>query len=200
MTEPALSPTTEVQWLEQARSGDRDAMALLLKSCHHSVYLRCRRLVNNPSDAMELTQDTLVRVIDRLDSFQGNCRFKTWVIRIATNLCISYLRKMRLRRAASLESGRSGDDPQLNLRQMLKDPRELAPEQCVSNHERHARLYQALAQLDEPLRQIIVLRDLESKEYDQIADELQVKLGTVKSRLFRARLALRHELEQLDVQ
>ncbi len=197
--QPPLNPKRESQLIDQVRVGNRGALGELLGAYHKQVYQQCLRMVSNPSDAAELAQDTLMKVIEHIDDFRGQSKFRTWLFRIAMNVSISHLRKRKVRRAASLDGGESGgEDQAAALKMMIADEREPEPSLGVENRERVDRLMAAIDRLDVPLRSVILLRDMQEMDYEQIADVLGVPLGTVKSRLFRARLALRQAMVELE--
>jgi len=187
-----LTPLAELQLVEAHRGGDPDAMGQLLEAYQRRLYSICYRMVRNEHDARDLTQDSMVRVIQGLDSYDGRSKLSTWIIRVTMNTCLSYLRKQRLRRHGSLDlaSEDSAGGP--------IDPRskgELLPTSRVELSEMRSVLGRAMMRLDPDMRAVLVLRDMQDLEYQSIAHSLEVPIGTVKSRLFRARLALRTAVE-----
>lgn len=200
--------------LERVRRGDRAAMGTLLQEHQGRLYNVLLRMVSNRDDAAELTQDVLLKIVQHIDDYRGQAELTTWMTRIAMNEAISHLRKRKLRQTISLDGhpgGRAsgggggasgggwGDDDQATaLRRGLADDREPGPAECVENKEGLQRLRQAIAELDEEHRAVLVLRDIDEMDYAQIAGVLGVPVGTVKSRLFRARLALREKMVQLE--
>jgi len=196
-----LSPKRETQLIAQVRRGDRGALGELLGAYHRQVYHVCLRMVSHPEDAADVTQDALAKAIEHIDSFKGDSKLSTWLFRIAMNLSISHLRKRKVRKAASLETaGQQGDDgyddQATSLKSMMIDGREPAPDHRVETDEQVERLHEAIGELDEDLRAAILLRDLQDMDYQQIAEVMGIPVGTVKSRLFRARLALRQKLNK----
>lgn len=183
---------------EDRRSAVQDSaeLANLLSEHHGRVYNVIFRMVSNRDDADELTQDVMLKVVKNADQFRGEAQPTTWITRIAINAAISHLRKRRTRRAVSLESnGQATDDEAGSLRTCLADHREPDGLSSVEQSEEVARLQRAIASLDDDFRSVLVLRDIDEMDYAQIAETLEIKVGTVKSRLFRARLALRQTLE-----
>lgn len=199
------------------RQGDRGALGVLLERYEKRIYNVVLRMVRHHEDAKELTQDAMLRVVQHIDQYDGRAALSTWMIRIAMNLSISHLRKQKLRRAASLDadgygggggggggygggsgrgggSGGGGGGGMTPMRQQIADLSEPGPELRVEKEEMIQLLHTAVASLDEDLRSVIVLRDIDQMDYAQIAEVLDIPMGTVKSRLFRARLALRHEM------
>lgn len=194
-----MSAKRERQLLDQLRAGDRGALGELLSAHQKQVYHVCLRMVSNPDDAAELTQDVLLRAIQHVDDFRAGSKFSTWLVRIAMNLSISHLRRRKVRRSASLEAetgaaGGDGGDQARQLKEMIADGREPGPVQRVEDDEQIERLLAGVDRLDESLKSVLVLRDFEQMDYKQMAEVLGVPVGTIKSRLFRARVSLRMEL------
>ncbi len=193
-----MSQPDEARLIDQARQGDPDALSELLERHQQRIFNVCLRMVSHRDDAAEIAQDAMVKVIEHIGDFKGNAAFATWVTRIAMNLSISHLRKRKLRRTASLETTPGEPDDQLTpLREQLADTREPGPESGVQSRELIGHLHDALGQVDEDFRAVLVLRDIEEMDYRQIAEALDIPQGTVKSRLFRGRLALRQVLSKL---
>jgi len=179
-----------------AVQGDQGALANLLESHQQRIYNVCLRMVSNPDDAAEVAQDVMLKVIQHISDFKGQSRISTWMIRIAMNLSISHLRKRKVRSTIGLEVGR--DDQSTALRQQLVDTREPGPQSNVQKRDLIEHLHAALGQIAPEFRSVLVLRDIEQLDYAQVAGVLSIPVGTVKSRLFRARLALRQVMAKLD--
>jgi len=194
-----MTQIPEARLMELARNGDRDAMGTLLESYRQRLFNVCLRMVGSRDDAAELTQDAMVKIVQHLNTYNGASAFSTWIIRIAMNLSISHLRKQKLRQAASLEAcaPAANGEQSRSLRDRLADHAEPGPAHRVQQRELVEHLYGTLARLDEDLRAVLVLRDIDQMDYQQIASVLDIPVGTVKSRLFRARLALRREMLQV---
>jgi len=186
-------PSNELDLLEAHRRGDPEAMGLLLRTFQKRIYAICYRMVRNQHDARDLTQDSMLKIMEGLDSYDGRAKLSTWVIRVTMNCCLSHLRKERLRRHAPIDGidapGR-GSGP-LHVPAMA----ELLPSRRVEEAEMRHILRRALGDLDPQMRAVLVLRDMHDMEYQLISEVLGVPIGTVKSRLFRARLALRQAAE-----
>lgn len=190
--QPRLTPLAELQLLEAHRGGDPAALGQLLEAYQRRIYSICYRMIRDEHEARDLTQDAMLRVIQGLDGYDGRAKLSTWVIRVTMNTCLSHLRKQKLRRHASLDAGidTAASGP--------VDPRsigELSPPGRVERAEMRLLLGRALLCLDPDMRAVLVLRDMQELEYERIAGALEVPIGTVKSRLFRARLALRAAVE-----
>jgi len=172
----------------------RAALERLLTRHERQLYATCRRMVRDHETARDLAQDTLVRVIGAIDSFDGRARFTTWMTQIAINVCISYLRKQKHRRGPSLDSAIGDGDPPRNRLESTEPP----PARRVELDDDLNRVDRAMQALSGEQRAILVLRDVRGFEYREIAEALHLPVGTVKSRLFRARQALREEVEALE--
>jgi RNA polymerase sigma-70 factor (ECF subfamily) len=197
---PRPSAEQERALVGAAQQGDRDALATLLRLHEAQIYATCVRMLGDREQARDLTQDTMVRLIEALHGFDGRARFATWMTRIAMNVCLSHLRKQRLRRHASLDgSPTPGDSGTSQPRAAtLEQSREPAGGSRIESDEQAARLSEALGAIDPEARAILILRDMRGLDYKQIAETLEVALGTVKSRIFRARAALREAMERLE--
>lgn len=176
------------------------AWAELINRYQDRLYSVCLKYVGARGLAEDLTQDAFVKVIRGLDSYDGRAQLSTWMIRITMNVCISKLRSEKLRRHASLDAsddrGDSGEGRGTPWSGNMPQTREPGAEAGVSTREERSELLAALRNLDDQQRAILILRDSRGLDYDQIAEVLGVAVGTVKSRLFRARTALREEIER----
>lgn len=188
-----LTPLREMQLIESHRAGAAAALGELLGAYQRRVYSVCYRMLGNVEEASDLTQDALIRVIEGLHTYDERAAFSTWVIRVAMNCCLSHLRRERVRRHGSL------DEPVVpggsSRGEALPATGELSSAERIELGERRAALLRALARLDPPMRAVLVLRDLQDLDYQQIGEALEIPVGTVKSRLFRARAALRAAAE-----
>jgi RNA polymerase sigma-70 factor, ECF subfamily len=199
---PPANPTVarEMECLRKARQGDRAAYGQLVVLYQDRLYNAVLRLVGDVDDAREVTQETFTRGLAKIDGFRGDAAPYTWLFRIAMNLAISSLRKGGRHRTFSLDgsNGRqsNGDENGSSgglidrLRGRVSDQ----PEHAAERRERDEQVLAALGRVDPEYRAVLVMRDVEGFDYQQMADVLGMPLGTLKSRLFRARLALRDEL------
>ncbi len=182
--------------------GSRAAWGDLLTRYQDRLFAICLRMVNNRETAADLTQDAFVKVLQGLDTWDGRSKLSTWIIRVTMNVCLSHLRAAKLRKTTTLDDGLSPSlvrGMESGQRKPSSAPgfadREPGPDEGVQSQDQKRRVLAALASLEPDQRAIIVLRDVQGLDYDQIAAALEVAVGTVKSRLFRARLALREQLE-----
>ncbi len=183
--------------IQKWRLGDIGAFDRLVGKYQGRIYNLILKICSNPDDAAELTQDTFVKIIESIDGFQGRSSFYTWAFRIAVNLTLNYRKRKATVAFSSLDAPVGGIDEQArsSLAAVLLDDEAPGPADIAENRELCDLVQNALDDLDDEHRTIIVLRDIEGMDYAQIADVLAVELGTVKSRLSRARAALRQILE-----
>ncbi|MCA9254897.1 MAG: sigma-70 family RNA polymerase sigma factor [Phycisphaerales bacterium] len=178
------------------RAGDTAAYAELVEAYQDRIYGLCLRMCGNASDAEDLAQEAFVRAYHSLSKFDGRARFYTWLFRIAVNVSISERRKSA-RRPLKLATDLAGaDDGATGGLAMERAEGPQAEDHAVRKEETEIVLA-ALAELDEEQRCIVTLRDMQSLGYDEIAEVMDIPIGTVKSRLHRARLALRNRLGRL---
>ncbi len=181
--------------IEACRRGESSAYGELVRRYQDRVFNLCMRMTGSREDAEDHTQEAFVKAFQSLDRFAERAKFYTWVFRIAVNIVISARRKSGRHSTYSLDAARAANDDgeSTSLSAGLRST-DTAPDDVAHNRERDRLVLAALDGLDEEQRSIIVLRDMESLSYDEIADILDVPTGTVKSRLHRARLVLRDRL------
>lgn len=183
--------------VEQYKRGDSSAMERLLLKYQGRLYNVTLRICANPDDAAELTQETFVKVIENIGRFQGKSSFYTWAFRIAVNLTLNHCRRRARLGFRSLDAGERGfsDRTAQLLREYIGNDKSPDPVGVAQSRETTEIVVQCLMKLDESHRTVIVLRDLEGMSYAQMAQVLGVELGTVRSRLSRARSKLKEILE-----
>jgi len=187
----------DVTLVEQCRRGDSRAMERLIIKYQNRIYNVILKICTNHDDAAELTQETFVKVIESIDRFEGRSSFYTWAFRIAVNLTLNYCKrsvKLPVRSLDDYGSRRDGQKEQL-LKEFLSDDSSPDPAAVAQNKELHELALKALMKLDDAQRTVVVLRDIEGMSYIQIAKVLGIELGTVRSRLSRARSNLRDIME-----
>lgn len=174
--------------VQRFQAGDRDAYAEIVRRYQNRVYTMCVRWMRDDRVAEEVAQDVFVALYRALPSFRGDARLSTWVYRVVVNHCKNRLlyRKRRAHdRHEPLEGNPTDDGPE---RQLAGDGPE--PDSLRHRTEAEHLVEVGLSQLDDEQRTIIVLRDIEDRSYEEIADIMGVPRGTVKSRLHRARAQL----------
>jgi RNA polymerase sigma-70 factor (ECF subfamily) len=183
--------------IEQCQRGDTSAMERLILKYQNRLYNVILRICSNPDDAAELTQETFVKVIENIGKFQGKSSFYTWAFRIAVNLTINYCKRSSKLGLKSLDSDESGDQATGTLREYLSNDKSPDPASVAQNRELCDLVIQSIAKLDDDHRTILVLRDIEGMSYSQIAQVLELELGTVRSRISRARGKFKDILETI---
>ena len=185
--------------VQKWRSGDTAAIEKLVSKYQGRIYNLILKICSNPDDAAELTQDTIVKLLENIDKFESRSSFYTWAFRIAVNLTLNYRKRKAAIGFTSLdaETVSADDETKQGLAAILSDAKAPDPAKVAENKELCDLVQKGICKLDENNRVIIVLRDIEGMDYEQIAEVLGTELGTVKSRLSRARAALRQILEAL---
>ena len=184
--------SSERALVQQAKAGDRDAFAVLVTAYESKIYNLALRYLGNREDAMDASQEVFLRVFRFLPGFQEESGFSTWIYRIGVNVCKDMLTKRSRRNEQSIEIG---DEEEESRTAEIADQR-YDPEQMMENRELKAVLADAISELPEQQREMIVLRDIQGLSYEEIATVLSLEAGTVKSRLSRARENLRKKLLQ----
>ena len=192
---PHFDAQREHELLEAWQQGDDSALSELLVCFEPRVWSICWRTVGHAEDASDLAQDALIKVMNGLANFDGRSKLSTWVIRITINCCLSYLRKQKLRRHASLEAHVHGSEATLGDRIASAEP---GPLSDVQRRDLRESLQTSFLTLDKEQQLLLALRDVQGMEYAQLAEIYEIPIGTIKSRLFRARVALRDRLEADD--
>ena len=186
--------------VQQSQAGDTMAMERLILKYQNRIYNVIMKMCGNTDDASELTQETFVKVIESIDKFKGRSGFYTWLFRIAVNLTLNYCQRSAKRATRSLDAEEMESEGQAGqvLKDFLSDESAIDPAVLAQRRELCDLAMQSLLKLEEPQRAVMVLRDIEGMNYAQIADVLNIELGTVRSRLSRARSHLREILEAMQ--
>jgi RNA polymerase sigma-70 factor (ECF subfamily) len=187
----------EVSLVAELKAGSEEAFGWLVNQYHQQVYSLVYRVLNDPADAADTTQEVFLKVFRGINSFNGQSSLKTWIYRIAVHEASNQRRwwfrhkshETSIEPALDSEAENSG-----GLKQWLADPHD-SPLETAIHEEVRARVESELREVPEPFRTTVILRDIEELSYEEIADIMQTSLGTVKSRLTRGRDALRKRLE-----
>jgi RNA polymerase sigma-70 factor, ECF subfamily len=184
--------------VQRTRKGDMQAFALLVAKYQDRIFNLILRMCPRRAEAEELAQDTFLRAMERIGQFRGNSKFYTWLFRIAANLTISHLRRAGRVRFQSLSGPRELEGSQADaLTSRMAERRQAGPPAAAMRDETRRRVERALLELDEEFRLVVILRDMENMDYGEISQATGLPSGTVKSRLHRAREALREKLADL---
>src|SRR5580765_3705089 len=178
----------------ELKAGSEDAYAWLIGEFHQPIYSLVYRILTDPSDAADTTQEVFLKVFRGMKHFNGQSSLKTWIYRIAVHEA-SNRRRWWFRHKAKETSMEPLDNTSESgsVRAALSDERE-SPFDSAAHEEVRARVEVELRKVPEPYRSTVILRDLEDMSYEEIAEVLEISLGTVKSRLTRGREALKRRL------
>ena len=167
----------------RAKDGDQKAYAELMQRYKDSIYFMALKMVNNKDDSMDLTVETFGKAFENIDKYKPDFAFSTWLFRIATNNCIDFIRKKRVS-LVSINSmvDEDGDDRPLQIKSDT-----LNPEETSIKKQQQEQLKIIVDKLPLRYKTLIILRYFEEQSYEEIAQQLDLPLGTVKAQLFRAR-------------
>ncbi len=178
--------------IAECLQGNTAAFGALVRRYQERLYNSVYRLAENAEDAQDVVQEAFLSAYQSLDSFKGDSLFFTWLYRIAVNTAISLRRKKRV--LVRMETGSNGEqsiDP-------LDSSAESQPGHALEQAEQARRVREALGRLSPEHRTVLVMKDMEGQKYETMAEILQVPIGTIRSRLHRARLELRELLEKSE--
>jgi len=199
VTEVANINIDDAILVRQCWQGDSAAIERLILKYQNRIYNVILKICADPDDAAELTQDTFVKIIENIENFQGRSSFYTWAFRIAVNLTLNYCRRSARIGFSSLDAEQVpyNSQPGIFLKGLLSNDSSLDPAMVAQDKELCHILVESLKKLDDAQRAVVVLRDIEGMNYNQIANVLDIELGTVRSRLSRGRKKLRQILEAI---
>ena len=184
--------------VERSRAGDMRAFGALVAKYQDRIYNLIFRMCNRAADAEELAQETFLKALERINQFRGHSQFYTWLFRIAANLTISHRRRAGRIRFHSMTGPEEYDESQSDaLTAAIARRRDPGPDSSAIAGETHRKILAALDELDDEFRIVVALRDIEDMDYAGIAQVLNLPVGTVKSRLHRARCLLKDKLADL---
>ncbi len=184
----------EARLILRCRRGDPDAFDELVERYQSRVYSLAYRLLGDADEAFDVAQEAFLRIHRGLRTFHGGSALTTWVHRIVHNLCLDEMKKKR-RRPQIIADPADDDDGEALLERMPAEA-DTDPEERILGNERQRAVRAAIYRLKPHHRDVLVLYDLEGFSYNEIAEMVDTHVGTIKSRLNRARLALARELEQ----
>jgi RNA polymerase sigma-70 factor (ECF subfamily) len=191
----AIGIGAESAIVAELKAGSEDAYSWLIQQYQQPVYSLVYRILNEPADAADITQEVFLKIFRGIQHFNGGSSLKTWVYRIALHEA-SNRRRWWFRhksRETSIEP-LDWDESATTLEERLRDPRE-SPFESLAHDEMRERVETELREVPEPYRSTVILRDIEELSYEEIAEVMEVSLGTVKSRLTRGRDALKKRLQ-----
>jgi RNA polymerase sigma-70 factor, ECF subfamily len=183
----------DLSLVEACRAGRTEAFSLLVQRYQNRLYPTIARLIGSAEDAEDILQDAFVRAFEKLDQFQGDSSFYTWIYRIAVNLALSGHRRRRVRSALRIGNrltAARGQHP-------ADESAESDPTAPLERAERERIVKAALDRLGPEHRAVVILKDFDGRRYEEISAILDIPVGTVRSRLHRARCELRDRLRGL---
>jgi RNA polymerase sigma-70 factor, ECF subfamily len=182
-TEPNQPASDDQKLVASAKNGDMAAYEELVARHRDKIFARAYSMVRNEEDAIDLSQEAWVKAWQRLKQFQGDSSFATWITRITINLCLDHLRKQKRQRAESIEEL---DEESGGVERKMPIVT-VNPTERLERGELRQKIDEALGQLSEAHRTVLVLHEFEEMEYKEIAKTMGCSIGTVMSRLFYAR-------------
>ena len=180
-----MTEVSEKKIIEKVLGGDANAFEELVLKYEKTVYNLALRMVGDRDDAFDMTQEAFIKAYGSLSSFRGDSKFSVWIYRIATNVCLDFLRSKSRKQQVSLTVSDDDEDAQLDI----PDPK-ADPEQQLIKKISMQSVEEGLKTLPDKQRQILVMRELGGMSYAEIGKALSIEEGTVKSRIFRARKRL----------
>jgi len=178
--------------LKLAKAGNTEAFEKLIFSHQKSVYNMAFRMLGNREDAYDASQEVFIRVFRALPGFREQSSLSTWIYRITKNVCLDLIRKNKNQHTVSIDQDNDyGEGP---VRMQIEDPGP-APDETAEHNELVGKVREGIRKLPEQHRLIIIMRDMQNFSYEEIAKILRLPEGTVKSRINRARKALRDIIE-----
>lgn len=184
----------EAALIERCKRKDAKAFDELVSQYERRIYNFAMRLSGNADDAEDIAQETFIRVFNAIQNFRGDSNFSTWVFRIAHNVFLDMRKKVKAHPQTSLEESVELDESEVT--RQVEDPNPL-PDEVAQASELHDILQRAIDALPDYQREMVVLYHTQNKSYEEIAEIMELPIGTVKSRLNRARIALKSLLDPI---
>ena len=183
--------TNDQQLIQECLAGRTDAFGQLVVRYQDRLYNTLVKMLGSADDARDVSQDAFVHAFQKLGTFRGKSAFYSWLFRIAINAAVSEKRKVR-RKSASIDAMRE----QAGIEPIDSHPT-ATPSHALELSERQSMVRTALAELPEDYRTVLVLKEIEGLKYEEIAELIDRPVGTVRSRIHRARMELRNKLEMV---
>lgn len=184
----------EITLCERVAAGDEAAFARLVERYQHRVFGFCARLLGDRAEAEDLAQDVFLTVYRNAGEFRGDCAFSTWLFRIAKNQTLNRIKYLERRGRSARRADPESADERIAR---LVDPEATRADEAIADRQQARMVQEAIEELGEEHRAVVVLRDLEDLSYEEISEITGLPLGTVKSRIHRARSALAKRLSRI---
>ena len=197
MEEKGKATGFQDQLLRRAANGDTDAFGTLIMHYEKLVYNIAYRMFGNPEDAKDMAQESFIKIYKNIDKCTDISYFRSWLCTVTTNTCIDELRKRRGKMTESMDKQLETEGGAIK-RQLQSSV--LTPEDCYMTKEMGQQLQTVISQLPPEQRVLVILRDMQGYSYGELADIMEAPLGTVKSRLARARQSLQEKITALREQ
>ncbi|MGI5977391.1 MAG: sigma-70 family RNA polymerase sigma factor [Candidatus Limivicinus sp.] len=176
----------EASVIREVLDGDVNAFEILVREYEKNVYNLAVRMTGNSEDAADMSQEAFIKAYNSLSSFRGDSKFSVWLYRIVSNVCLDFLRSRGRKPTVSLSAENDdGEEVELDISDETQ-----SPEKLLSRSMTRDAVRRGLAALPHDHREILLLREIQGMSYEEIADTLELEVGTVKSRIFRARKKL----------
>jgi RNA polymerase sigma-70 factor (ECF subfamily) len=181
---PSPKANADLELVNKAKTGDQAAFGKLMSRYKESVYYMILKMVHNRDDADDLTMVAFSKAFHNLANYSADFAFSTWLFRIATNNCIDFIRKKKLQTTSIDQSSQTEDGESAPI--AVKD-KSMTPEESIIKDQRAIKIREVIQTLSPKYKQLIELRYFEELSYEEIAEQLDLPLGTVKAQLFRAK-------------
>lgn len=179
--------------IKKAKKGDSAAFSALMEQHFAMIYNLALRMSGNPDDASDMTQEAMIKLFKNIGAFEGKSKFSTWVYRVAANTCLDELRKIKRKKAVSLDAEYETEDGSVGYEAEDTAP---TPDVSAERSELKTIVAKAVSRLGEEYRTAVILRDINGLSYTEIAEVIGCSVGTVKSRISRGRANLKEILEK----
>ncbi len=190
---------SEAKVIKKAQKGNKKAFEELILQHEDHIYAISIKVLKNEADAYDVAQEICLKIYQKLDQFNFESAFSTWIHRLALNTAIDEYRKLKRKREREYSYDQTTTDDGPVIKDTLHDHGE-TPEEHVLRQEQIKLVWEALDQLKEDQKNILILRDIEGRSYQEISDLLNISIGTVKSRIARSRVALKEIFIQITEQ
>jgi len=187
---------TDAELVQECKRGNMSAFEKILDKYEGKIYNMAYRMLGDVQDAEDAAQEAFMKAYASLDGFRGESSFSTWLYRIAKNVCLDEIRRRQRKPVYHLDE--PVKTPTGEMQRQLPDDAP-SPDEVVVEYEKRTAVEEALKKLTPHHRTAIILRDIQGLSYNEMADILDVKLGTVKSRLYRARSSMRDVLREMEL-
>jgi RNA polymerase sigma factor, sigma-70 family len=190
--------------LKKSIKGDGEAFGELIRKYENFIYNIVYQAIGNRDDAFDVSQEVFIKAFRGLKNFRGDCKFSTWMYKIAVNASKDYIRDKSKRNTVSLSDWTdddNGDEARVSMKppEIVEESVDAKPEEAYERNERRELVREAIANLSDDHKNVVVLRDIEGYSYEDISDMLNIEIGTVKSRLNRARNAIKEYLKEWNL-